>query len=233
MDVDTLSCDEFEAHDFSRLNLTHRDLTLDPSTTIYEDQENEMLNYKGDIVYTYITARGKSMINNSVCMSTCEDAADISSEENLKNIVQSNVKFSHVNILKPNNVSQVSYADSTLSNIHSRNRKKVDAQTLSKRWNIDHKKALKTVKHTTQRCIRSCLYPALYRRYPTNDRMMRYNRLPHSLFSGTMKSGAVSKRGNKYGQAYCTQYWWARCHSTKMKSEAYEQIFIGLRLHFH
>ena len=44
LDVDTLSCDEFEAHDFSRLNLTHRDLTLDPSTTIYEDQENDILN---------------------------------------------------------------------------------------------------------------------------------------------------------------------------------------------
>ena len=44
LNVDNLSHDDFEAHDCPRLTLTHHDLTWDPSTTIYEDQENAMLN---------------------------------------------------------------------------------------------------------------------------------------------------------------------------------------------
>ena len=131
-----------------------------------------MLNYKGDIVRQYVTARGMSMVFNSVCMSTCEDAADILSDENFTNVLQSNVNAYHVNIMKPNNVSQVSYADFTLGNIQSWKRKQVDAENLAKLWNIDHKKALKTVKRTTQRGITSCIHPSLSWRYPKNYRMM-------------------------------------------------------------
>ena len=149
------------------------------------------------------------MVINYVCMSTCEDAADISSDKKITNVLQSNANVSHFNIMKPKNLSQVSYAYSTLGNIQSRKRKQVDAETLAKRWNIDHKKALKTVKRTTQRGIRTFINPSFSRSYPTNYCMMRYNRLPHSVFSYTMKSGVVSKRGNKYGQYFCTQYRWS------------------------
>ena len=81
---------------------------------------------------------------------------------------------------------------STLGNIQSRKRKQFDSETLSKRWNIDRKKALKTFKRTTQRGIRTCLHPYLSRRYPKNDCMMCYNRLHHSMFSYTMESGVIS-----------------------------------------
>ena len=116
------------------------------------------------------------------------------------------------------------YTDPTLSNIQSRKRKQVDAETLAERCNIDRKKALKTVKRTTQRGIRSCLHPSLYRSYPKNYRMMRYNFLLHYVFSDTMKSGVVSKRGNKYVQDYCTQYRRPQCHPMKLKSEAHEYL---------
>ena len=161
------------------------------------------------------------MVINYVCMSTCEDAADISSDKKITNVLQSNANVSHFNIMKPKNLSQVSYAYSTLGNIQSRKRKQVDAETLAKRWNIDHKKALKTVKRTTQRGIRTFINPSFSRSYPTNYCMMRYNRLPHSVFSDTMKSDVVSKRVNKYGRAYCTQYGWSRCHPMILKSESH------------
>ena len=98
--------------------------------------------------------------------------------------------------MKPNNVYRLSYTDSTLRNIQSRKRKKVDAETLAKRCNTDCKKALKTGKRTTQRGIRSCLHPSLSWRYPKNDFMMHDNYLPHSMFSDNMKSVVVYKRGN-------------------------------------
>ena len=126
--------------------------------------------------------------------------------------------------MKQDNVSQVSYADSTLGNIHSRKSKQLDAEILAKLWNIDRKKALKTIKRTTHRGIRSCLHPSLYRHFPTNYCIMRYNCLPHSMLSDTMKSGVVSKRRNKYGQVYCTQYRWSWCHPIKLKSESHEYL---------
>ena len=67
------------------------------------------------------------MVINSVCMSTREDAADISSDADFVNVLLSNFNVSHVNIIKPTNVFQVSYTDSTLGNIQSRKRKQVDA----------------------------------------------------------------------------------------------------------
>ena len=218
LNVDTLTCNEFEYHECPRLTLTHIVLTLEPSTTIYEDQENTILNYKGDIVRPDSTARVPFMVINYVCMSTCEDAADISSDDNFANVLQPNVNVSHVNIMKPNNVSQVSYADSTLGHIQSRERKKVDSETLAKLWNIYRKKALKTAKRKTQRGIGTCLQPSLSQRYPKNYCMMRFNRLPHYMFSDTMKSGVLYKRGNKYGQAYCTHYEWSQCQPMKLKS---------------
>ena len=99
------------------------------------------------------------MVINSLCMSTCEGAADISSDKTFENILQSNVNVSHVNVMKPKSVYQVAYPDSTLGNIHSRNRKQVDPETLGKCWNIDRKKALRTVKRTTHRFIRTCIHP--------------------------------------------------------------------------
>ena len=83
-----------------------------------------MLIYKGDIFCPDVTSRGPlifinyvCMFINSVCMSTYEEAADILSNDNSANVLQSNVNVSHINVIKPNNVSQVSYTYSTLGNI--------------------------------------------------------------------------------------------------------------------
>ena len=57
-----------------------------------------MLNYKVNIVRPYVTVRGPSVVINSVCMSTYEDAADISYDNNFVHVLQSNVKIYHVNI---------------------------------------------------------------------------------------------------------------------------------------
>ena len=42
-----------------------------------------------------------------VCMSTCEDAADISSNDKFSNVLQSNVIVFYVNVMKPNSLFQV------------------------------------------------------------------------------------------------------------------------------
>ena len=52
------------------------------------------------------------------------------------------------------------------------------------------------VQRTTQRGVRSCIDPTFSRRYPTNDRILRYKRMPEPIFSDTLKDGTLSKRGN-------------------------------------
>ena len=77
---------------------------------------------------------------------------------------------------------------------------------MTKHWNIDQKKALNIVEQTTQRGVRSYFHPTLVRRMPANDRMLRYNWLPHQVCSDKVKGVVLSARGNKYGQAFYTQY---------------------------
>ena len=83
-----------------------------------------MLNYEDDIFLPDVTSmvplmciNSVCMFINSVCMSTYEDAADTSSNDNFANFLQSNVNVYHVNVMKSNNVSQVSYDDYTPGNI--------------------------------------------------------------------------------------------------------------------
>ena len=73
---------------------------------------------------------------------------------------------------------------------------------LAARWNIPVNRVKQTVTKTSQRVVRTCLTPSISRRFPTNDRMLRYDRLPHALFSDTLIAGSVSKRGNKYVKMY-------------------------------
>ena len=48
LNVVPLTRDEFEHHECTQIELTSRDLTWDPSTDIYEDQENAMMDFKGE-----------------------------------------------------------------------------------------------------------------------------------------------------------------------------------------
>ena len=184
-----------------------------------------MMDFQGDIVHPGIIDRGHLMVINSVTVSTCLDAADVLLDDNFGNVLQSNVYVSHVKVLITHNFSRLDSAPS-LGNIGSTKGKQVDSETLAKRWNIDQRNSLNTVKQTTQRGVRTCLHPSLAPRLPTNDRMMRYKRLPHPGFSDTMADGVVSTCQNKYAQAYCTQYGWSRVHSMILKKHAHETLSL-------
>ena len=77
-----LTCDEFEHHGCTQIELTSCDLTWDPSTDIYEDEENAMMDFQGDIVRPGIIDRGHLTVINSVTVSTCLDEADVLLDEN-------------------------------------------------------------------------------------------------------------------------------------------------------
>ena len=61
----------------------------------------------------------------------------------------------------------------------------VNAPTLANRWNIQLNRSKNTVIATTQRGVQHVTNPSIIRRFPTNDHMMRYNRLTQPMFTET------------------------------------------------
>jgi hypothetical protein len=116
----------------------------------------------------------------------------------------------------------------TSLNGHIRTRKTapIDHLTLASRWMISPEKAKRTVQRTTQHGVRTCLNPTLPQRFLTNDRMLRYKRLPHPVFTDTMFAGTASKQGNKCAQAYTTSFGWSRAHPLTTKGDAHESLSL-------
>jgi hypothetical protein len=46
--------------------------------------------------------------------------------------------------------------------------------------------------------------PILSHRFLTNDQMLRYKQLPHTVFTDTLFAMSVSRQGNKMAQIYST-----------------------------
>ena len=96
----------------------------------------------------------------------------------------------------------------------------VDAPTLAKRWNIPIDRAKNTVCVTTQRGVRYVANPSIMRRFPTNDRMFRYNRFTHPMFTDTLLAGTASQRGHKFALLFATYYGCSCTIPTTKKSDA-------------
>ena len=56
--------------------------------------------------------------------------------------------------------------------------------------------------------------------FPTNERMFRYNILPHPMFTDTLLAGTASQRGHKFVQVFATSYGWSRTIPMTKKSDA-------------
>jgi hypothetical protein len=67
-----------------------------------------------------------------------------------------------------------------------RDRAGVDAATLANNWGIGIEAAKRMHFVTTQRGVRRMIHPSLTKRYKTNDRQLRYRRLPVTMFTDTM-----------------------------------------------
>ena len=163
---------------------------------------------------------------NTLCVSTNSDAADVLACYNLGNVLAAQVNVSYECAISKSDNNIRSVNEFATGDVKSKRTTLVDGDLLAKRWKIDRRKARNTVKATTQRGVRTCLHPSLSRRYPTNDRMLRYDRLPHNVFSDTLIAGIVSKSGNKYAQVYCSQYGWSRFHPMRNKSDAHETLSL-------
>ena len=211
LNVRTITSDEYYKAEIPCIHLTSETLTWDPQTTLYEESEAAMIDYSGDIARDVIV-RGPSLVINELHSLTV-NAVDITHDCNFHHVLESNVVIS-------------SLGSSLTGDMRSRKTAPIDSLTLAARWLISPERAKRTVQQTTQRGVRTCLNPTLSRRFPTNDRMLRYKRLPHPTFTDTMFAGTTSKRGNKCAQIYATSFGWARAHPMTRKGEAHETLSL-------
>ncbi len=168
LNVRSVTIDEFNSHDYLQLHLTSETLTWDPTTDLYEQQEHVMMDYSSNIVRD-AAVRGPKLILNEL-QSLTTDLADLTHECNFHQVLTSHIVVSSI--------------DTSLSG-HVRLRKTapIDFMTLAGRWMIAPDRAKKTVQRTMQQGVHTCLNPTLARRFPTNDRMLCYKRLPHTTFT--------------------------------------------------
>ena len=71
------------------MTLTNSDLTWDPSTHIYAEQENAMCDFRGKIIRETSVTGGPLMVINQVTASTTFCSTDIYSDENIANVLES------------------------------------------------------------------------------------------------------------------------------------------------
>jgi hypothetical protein len=110
-----------------------------------------------------------------------------------------------------------------VSAVTSGSRTALTPETLAKNWNIPLERAKQTLAVTTQRGIRS-RPTVLTRRFKTNDRMLRYNRLDAKMFTDTLEAGTLSRRQNKYAQAYVIPPNWTKAYSMRKKNDAHHTL---------
>jgi hypothetical protein len=142
------------------------------------------------------------------------DLFDVMNDENFYQVLTSKVMISSVETSLNGHIRLCKIAP-------------IDPQTLATWWMISPDRAQRAVVMTTQRGVRTWLNPTHSRRFPTNDRMLRYNRLPHTtMFTNTMFASTVSHQGNKMAQIYSTSFGWACAFPMKRKGEAHETLSL-------
>ncbi len=180
LNVRGITLDEWNSNAFKRLHLTSETLTWDPTTTLYEEQEAVMIDYSGRVVTTTQPLMGliNHLVNNLLSSLTTVQA-DVTEDEKFYDVLASHVQISSIK---------------TSLNEHIRLRKTtpIDPQTLAAHWMISPERAKQTVVMTMQRGVRTCLNPTLSQRFPTNDQMLWYKHVLHTMFSDRLFAGSIS-----------------------------------------
>ncbi len=197
------------------ITLTDPDLPWDPHDTTFAHQEDALTNYlseTGDRI-------GASPPSRRLC--------SVSNMHSFASDLQRGLDAASMSLSGTSPTFEIhSFARSIASLRSSATGKQLDPQLLARNWGIDITTARRTVNVTTQRGIRTVLHPTLSRRFRTNDRQLRYRRLPIDCFTDTLISNTTSRRNNKYAQVFATSDGWCRAYPMSKKSLAHEGLSL-------
>ena len=199
--------EEFET--CPRYVLTAEGPEYNPSTSAYEEQESAMVDFRGQLKEDVTEKIERRLFGIS-----------IEEEDRL----YASMNFENLSTLC---ISQNPETSTTIAGVSTELRSEgIDAGTLAKNWGIGLETAKKTLKVTTQRGIRTVVHPTLSRRFRTNDRQLRYRRLPIDLYTDTMKATVKSQQGNKVAQVFCSRNGWTRAYPLEKEAHAHEALSL-------
>jgi hypothetical protein len=198
--------EEYEQSDLDvRIDMTYESPEWDPSDERYAKAEASMINNDGSLRNEGSNRDREVNMTMISAITSCHER-------------QCNSEFA---LAMKNNVR--------ISLVKSVNSRKgllaIGPTLLAKRWKIKLDAAKRTLRATTHSIVRTTLHPTLSRRFRTNDRQLRYRRIPHEVYTDTMKASTVSWfRQNKYAQVFCTRFGWTRVYPMRSKAEAHEGL---------
>ena len=184
----------------------------DPHSPTFQEQEEAIMDNKGKLPEW--SSKGKNVdryisILNAMLASTLTECQD-DPTHNLSLALNGQVQVSGI-----------------VSGVNTKKGKaQVTPYDLATRWSIGLETVKRTLLKTTQRGLRTSPNPLLSQWYSTNNRMLRYRRLPVDLFTDTLEAGIVSHRGNKYAQVYAHRTTWCKAYPMALKSDAHETLSL-------
>ena len=200
-------------HEFDnspRIELTYLTPEWDPHSAIFQEQGEALMDNKGKLHEW--SSKGRNVgryisIFDTMFASTLTECQDDPTHN-----------------LALNGQVQVS---GIVSGVNRKNGKaEVTPYDLAKRWNIVLETTKRTLLKTTQMGLRTSPNPLLSQWYSTDNRMLRYRRLPVDLFTDTLEAGIVLHRGHKYAQVYAHRNTWCKAYPMAKKSEAHETLSL-------
>ena len=199
------------------LYLTDGDLEWDPHDGRFAEQEAAMLDDNGQIQPKARTASRQIMRAHVQQERMFDDFANALADARVISTIRSSTN---------DRGREIADDAFSISAVSSMAKPRISAETLAKRWGIGLKAAKNTIKNTTQRMVRTVLHPSLSRRFRTNDRQLRYRRLPLNLFTDTLLTKVKSRRGNLYCQVFGATNGWKRAFPMAKKSDAHEALSL-------
>jgi hypothetical protein len=214
---------EFETCD--RYELTCETPEYDPSATIFHDQEAGMVDSWGDVKVS------------GECHPKRRQVCSLRQKE--EEIKHMSSKYSDTSTKLQDLSAVLDYGtllaelDENNSNLNvsvvkseMRDKGGIGAATLAKSWGIGIEATKRTRLVTTQRGIRRMVHPNFTKRYKTNDRQLRYRRLPVTMYTDTMYSTILSRQQNKAAQIFTNDFGFVRAFPMKKEKEAHEALSL-------
>jgi hypothetical protein len=203
---------EFETCD--RYELTYESPEYDPSATTFHDQEAGMVDSWGNLKVSgdfhpkrrqFCSLRQREA-EVKLLISKYSDTSD--KLQDLSPVLDDGTLLAELDNSTTNlNVSLVKS--------EMRDNTGVDSATFANNWGIGIQAVKRTRLVTTQRGIRRMIHPSLTKRYKTNDRQIRYRRLPVTMYTDAMYSTILSRQDNKAAQIFCTDFGFVKAFPMK------------------
>jgi hypothetical protein len=188
----------------NRYELNYESPFYDPSGSSYDEQESAMMDPRGQLN----VAEDKHPLWRQICpVHVAETFSDTQIELQALSLTLDD------SYLLQEMTSHVHISEVNISSLTADMRDGVgfDVATLAKNFGIGIEAVKITRLMTTQGGGgKRMIHPLLSVRFRTNDRQLRYRRLPVTLFTDIMLSNSKSRQDNKAAQVFCTADGWAR-----------------------